>query len=28
VVRHLESGIAVEFALPLSPERFDEAVIL
>jgi PilZ domain len=28
VVRHFESGIAVEFALPLSPERFDEAVIL
>jgi c-di-GMP-binding flagellar brake protein YcgR len=28
VVRHFESGIAVEFARPLSPERFDEAVIL
>jgi len=28
VVRHIEGGIAVEFALPLSPERFDEAVTL
>jgi PilZ domain len=28
VVRHIEGGIAVEFALPLSPERFDESVAL
>jgi hypothetical protein len=28
VVRHFESGFAVEFALPLSPDRFDESVVL
>lgn len=28
VVRHFESGFAVEFALPLSPDRFDEGVAL
>jgi hypothetical protein len=28
VVRHFEGGIAVEFLLPLSPDRFDESVIL
>ena len=28
VVRHFESGIAVEFLLPLSPDRFDEGVVL
>jgi hypothetical protein len=28
VVRHFEGGIAVEFLLPLSPDRFDEGVIL
>lgn len=28
VVRHFQDGIAVEFRLPLSPDRFDETVIL
>jgi hypothetical protein len=28
VVRHFEGGIAVEFLLPLSPDRFDESVVL
>jgi hypothetical protein len=28
VVRHFEGGIAVEFLLPLSPDRFDETVVL
>jgi hypothetical protein len=28
VVRHFESGFAVEFALPLSPDRFDESIAL
>ena len=28
VVRHFEGGMAVEFLLPLSPDRFDEGVIL
>ncbi|HEV2557022.1 MAG TPA: PilZ domain-containing protein [Microvirga sp.] len=28
VVRHFEGGMAVEFLLPLSPDRFDESVIL
>lgn len=28
VVRHFPDGIAVEFRLPLSPDRFDESVIL
>ena len=28
VVRHFKDGIAVEFRLPLSPDRFDETVIL
>jgi hypothetical protein len=28
VVRHFEGGVAVEFLLPLSPDRFDEGVIL
>jgi hypothetical protein len=28
VVRHFEGGVAVEFLLPLSPDRFDESVIL
>lgn len=28
VVRHFEGGIAVEFSLPLSPDRFDEGVVL
>jgi hypothetical protein len=28
VVRHFEGGIAVEFLLPLSADRFDEGVIL
>jgi hypothetical protein len=28
VIRHFEGGIAVEFLLPLSPDRFDESVIL
>ncbi len=28
VVRHFHDGIAVEFRLPLSPDRFDETVIL
>ena len=28
VVRHFEGGLAVEFLLPLSPDRFDEGVIL
>jgi c-di-GMP-binding flagellar brake protein YcgR len=28
VVRHFEGGIAVEFLLPMSPDRFDEGVIL
>jgi PilZ domain-containing protein len=28
VVRHFQDGIAVEFRLPLSPDRFDENVVL
>jgi hypothetical protein len=28
VVRHFQGGIAVEFALPLSPDRFDESIVL
>ncbi len=28
VVRHFQGGVAVEFRLPLSPDRFDENVIL
>lgn len=28
VVRHFEGGLAVEFLLPLSPDRFDEGVTL
>lgn len=28
VVRHFEGGMAVEFALPISPDRFDEGIIL
>ena len=28
VVRHFQGGIAVEFRLPLSPDRFDETIIL
>ena len=28
VVRHFEGGIAVEFFLPLSPDRFDETIVL
>ncbi len=28
VVRHFQNGIAVEFRLPLSPDRFDENIIL
>ena len=28
VVRHLPSGVAVEFALPVSPDRFDENLVL
>lgn len=28
VVRHFEGGVAVEFLLPLSPDRFDEGVVL
>jgi hypothetical protein len=28
VVRHFEGGVAVEFMLPLSPDRFDEGVVL
>jgi PilZ domain len=28
VVRHFEGGIAVEFRLPLSPDRFDENLVL
>jgi hypothetical protein len=28
VVRHFQGGIAVEFSLPLSPDRFDEGVVL
>lgn len=28
VVRHFNGGIAVEFRLPLSPDRFDETIIL
>lgn len=28
VVRHFQDGIAVEFRLPLSPDRFDESIIL
>jgi hypothetical protein len=28
VVRHFEGGIAVEFLLPLSPDRFDENIVL
>lgn len=28
VVRHFHGGIAVEFSLPLSPDRFDEGVVL
>jgi hypothetical protein len=28
VVRHFEGGIAVEFLLPLSPDDFDEGVLL
>lgn len=28
VVRHFKGGIAVEFRLPLSPDRFDETIIL
>lgn len=28
VVRHFQGGIAVEFRLPLSPDRFDETIVL
>jgi hypothetical protein len=28
VVRHFDGGIAVEFLLPLSPDRFDENLVL
>lgn len=28
VVRHFEGGIGVEFLLPLSPDRFDEGIVL
>ena len=28
VVRHFNNGIAVEFLLPLSPDRFDEHIVL
>jgi PilZ domain len=28
VVRHFEGGLAVEFLLPLSPDRFDESIVL
>ena len=28
VVRHFQNGIAVEFRLPLSPDRFDENIVL
>jgi hypothetical protein len=28
VVRHFQGGMAVEFLLPLSPDRFDESIIL
>ena len=28
VVRHFEGGIAVEFNLPLSPDRFGDDIIL
>ena len=28
VVRHFQGGIALEFRLPLSPDRFDENIIL
>jgi hypothetical protein len=28
VVRHFQGGIAVEFLLPLSPDRFDESIVL
>lgn len=28
VVRHFQDGVAVEFLLPLSPDRFDESIVL
>jgi PilZ domain len=28
VVRHFQGGVAVEFTLPLSPDRFDEGIVL
>ncbi|KAA2242197.1 PilZ domain-containing protein [Salinarimonas soli] len=28
VVRHFQGGVAVEFLLPLSPDRFDESIVL
>jgi hypothetical protein len=28
VVRHFQNGVAIEFRLPLSPDRFDENIIL
>lgn len=28
VVRHFQNGVALEFRLPLSPDRFDENIIL
>jgi hypothetical protein len=28
VVRHFQGGMAVEFRLPLSPDRFDESIVL
>ena len=28
VVRHFQDGVAVEFLLPLSPDRFDENIVL
>lgn len=28
VVRHFQDGIAIEFLLPLSPDRFDENIVL
>jgi hypothetical protein len=28
VVRHFQGGVAVEFLLPISPDRFDEAIVL
>lgn len=28
VVRHFQGGIAIEFRLPLSPDRFDENIVL